>query len=242
MIKRLLTITLIAVLLLALTVVPTSASSEYLYDPFDILAPKEEQKLADHLYALNSQSHISYYLVVSERRSDAFRYDTGNTVVLLVEYDEEYDEYFYELFTYGDANTAISNREVNRILDDPEVYNGIKSGNILDGAYRALTLIDIAAHDNMRGDNWLLKTILTSLAISVVIASIVCGIIIYKYKKKLKSPIYPLDRYATLYLIPENSRDIFLHKTLTRVRINTSSTSGGSRSSGSRGGGSRGRR
>ena len=51
MIKRLLTITLIAVLLLALAIVPTSASSEYIYDPFDILAPKEEQKLADHLYA-----------------------------------------------------------------------------------------------------------------------------------------------------------------------------------------------
>jgi uncharacterized membrane protein YgcG len=241
-IKKLLSIILIAVVLFAPTAVPSSASSEYLYDPFDILAPKEEQTLADHLYALNSQSHINYYLVVSERRSDALKYDTGNTVVLLVEYDEDYDEYFYELFTYGDADTAIKNREVNRILDDPEVCKDLKSGNILDGAYRALTLIDTAAHDDLRGDNWLLKTILISFAISVVIASLVCGIIIYKYKKKLKSPIYPLDRYATLGLIPENSRDIFLHKTLTRVRINTSSTSGGSRSSGSRGGGSRGRR
>ena len=242
MIKRFLSITLVAVLLFALIIVPASASSEYLYDPFDILAPREEQTLADHLYELNSRSYISYYLVVSERRSDALRYDTGNTVVLLVEYDEDYGEYFYELFTYGDANTAISNREVNRILDDPEVYGGIKSGDILGGAYRALTLIDTAAHDNMRGDNWLLKTIFTSLAISVVISAIVCGIIIYKYKKKLKSPIYPLDRYARLDLMPENSRDIFLHKTLTRIRINTSSSSGGSSGGRSGGGGSRGRR
>ena len=63
------------------------------------------------------------------------------------------------------------------------------------------------------------------------------GIVLYKYKKKLKSPIYPLNRYANLQL--DYATDHFLGSSVTRTRV---SSSRGGRSGGSRGGGSIGRR
>ncbi len=239
MMKRLLTVILITVLFLTAFIVPAFASgSSYVYDPYDILSAYDKQVLSSQLSALNANSGVSYYLVVSLFRSDALKYAHGDSVVFLVEYDQYERVYYYELFTYGYAHSAIRDMEANRILDNSTVYSNIKSGNIRAGVSQAFELIDIAVSGKLRADNWLLRTILISLTVAVIIAGIVCGIIIYKYKKKLKSPIYPLDRYARLHLIPQNSRDIFLHKTLTRVRINTSS--GGS--SGGRSGGSRGRR
>ena len=238
--KRILPVILTVVLLVSLFTVPAfAAGSSYVHNPYGVLSAYDGQVLEAKLSALNKSSSVSYHLVVSVFRSDAFEYAYGDTVVFLVEYDEYEQTYYYELFTYGEADLAISDREANRILDDPTVYDNIKSGNIRAGVSRAFELIDIAVYGRLRADNWILKNILISLAIAVIIAGVVCGIIIYKYKKKLKSPIYPLDRYAKLYLIPENSRDVFLHKTLTRVRINTSSGSG---SGGRSRGGSRGRR
>lgn len=232
---------MIAVMLLfAAFAVPTSATgSSYVYDPYGILSSADKAALDSRLADLNSDSAVYYHLVVSKSRSDAFKFTSGDSVVFLVEYDEYSDIYYYELFTYGYADSAISDSEANRILDDPTVYDNIKSGNIRTGASRALTLIDTATHGKLRASNWLVKTILVSLVLALVIAGIVCGIIIYKYKKKLKSPIYPLDRYAKLNLIAADSRDAFLHKTVTRVRVNNGS--GGSRG-GRSGGGSRGRR
>ena len=241
MMKKLLILTVLAVLIFTAFSITATAASSYVYDPYDLLSNADEMAIDAYLSDLNRQSAVEYYFVISYFRNDAQRYSGSDSVILLVEYDDYEDVYYYELFTYGDAYYDITDREANLILDDPDVYNNIKSGNIRAGALRAFELADTAVHGDLRAENWLLKTILTSLVLAVVISAIVCGIIIYKYKKKLKSPIYPLDRYARLDLIPANSRDIFLHKTLTRVRINTSSGSGGSGGR-SGGGGSRGRR
>ncbi len=237
--KRLLSLVIAVILLLAALAVPTSATgSSYVYDPHGLLSQADRAALDSQLADLNSNSAVYYHLVVSKSRSDAFKFTSGDSVVFLVEYDEYSDIYYYELFTYGYANSAISDSEANRILDDRTVYDNIKSGNIRTGASRALALTDTAVHGRLRASNWLVKTILVSLVLALVIAGIVCGIIIYKYKKKLKSPVYPLDRYARLNLIAADSSDRFLHKTLTRVRINN----GSGTSRGGRGGGSRGRR
>lgn len=53
--------------------------------------------------------------------------------------------------------------------------------------------------------------------ISVVATIVACTIIITRYKKKLKAPIYPVDKYAALSLA--GARDDFLGSTVTRVRV-----------------------
>ncbi len=238
--KKLLSLTIASILLFAALVIPVSAYGEsYVYDPDDLLSEADKRALESQLSALNADSAVYYHLVVSTSRSDAFRFTSGDSVVFLVELDMYTNTYYYELFTYGYADSAISNAEADRILDDSTVYDNIKSGNIRAGASRAMALIDTATGGKLRAENWLVKTILISLVLALIIAGVVCGIIIYKYKKKLKSPIYPLDRYARLTLIGADSGDRFINKTLTRVRINTNS--GGS-SRGGRSGGSRGRR
>ena len=77
-----------------------------------------------------------------------------------------------------------------------------------------------------------------SLVISLLVAIGASVGVILKYRKKLHSESYPLDRYAKLDLNVAN--DNFITKTVSRVRVkDSSSSSGGGRSSG---GGSRGRR
>ncbi len=240
--KRLLSVVTIVVLLLLTLIIPASAyENDHVYNPYGILSPEEEQALESQLAAINQNNSAEFYVVVSQKRSDVYDYAWGDSVIFLVEYDEYDGIYYYELFLYGTADAEISFKESDQILDDPTVYNSIKSGNIYKGISRALKLTDTALNGRLITGALLLKTVLISLAISLIIAGIVCGIIIYRYKRKLKSPIYPLDRYAKLNLIPEDSRDTFLYKNVSRVRINTSSSSG-SRSGGSRSGGSRGRR
>lgn len=63
--------------------------------------------------------------------------------------------------------------------------------------------------------------LLVGLIAGAVIAGVTIGIIIYQYKKKVKSPIYPLDKYTTLDLNRFASSDMFLRRTVTRVRVNT---------------------
>ena len=53
--------------------------------------------------------------------------------------------------------------------------------------------------------------------VSLVAALVACLIVIFRYKKKLKAPIYPVDKYARLVL--SDSRDNYIGTTVTRVRI-----------------------
>ena len=63
--------------------------------------------------------------------------------------------------------------------------------------------------------------LLVGLIVGAVIGGITIGIIIYQYKKKVKSPIYPLDKYASLDLNRFACQDTFLRRTVTKVRVNT---------------------
>ena len=62
--------------------------------------------------------------------------------------------------------------------------------------------------------------ILVSAAIGFIAALITCIVIVYRYKKKLKAPIYPVDKYAQLSL--SDARDNYLTTTVTRVRVASS--------------------
>ncbi len=61
------------------------------------------------------------------------------------------------------------------------------------------------------------NVILCAIAAGLVAAGILVGVIIWKYKTKLKSPIYPIDKYAALNLGVADDRHI--DTTVTRVRV-----------------------
>ncbi len=63
--------------------------------------------------------------------------------------------------------------------------------------------------------------LLVGLIVGAVIGGVTIGIIIYSYKKKVKSPIYPLEKYTTLDLNRFASADLFLRRTVTKVKVNT---------------------
>ena len=62
--------------------------------------------------------------------------------------------------------------------------------------------------------------IFSSCVVGFLVALTACLVIIYRYKKKLKAPIYPIDKYAQLSL--SDSRDSYLRTTVTRVRVASS--------------------
>ncbi len=147
--------------------------------------------------------------------------------------------YYYELYTYGDADGRILDTEVDRILDNGEVYDNLKSGNFEGGIKAFCDLTEKAYSGNLQEPVW--KTILISTVLAFVIGGIVVACVVIKYKRKQKEPSYPLDRYARLILDPLARRDEFMGSRVIKTRVNSSSGGGsGGRRSG--GGGSRGRR
>lgn len=164
---------------------------------------------------------------------EKFDLDTEKDDIVLLIVEVGYNVY-YEMFAYGKANTMISDSDVDEILDSESVYNEIKHGDMKSGI---ISFIDQSADA--------INSYRTGAKIVMVILPIIAGVIaviivITNYKKKLKSPIYPLSKYANLEL--SEHTDVFLGKTVTRTRINTSSGSSGGGRSGGGGGGSRGRR
>lgn len=165
---------------------------------------------------------------------NAYQYSSRNIIILEIEY--EYGEYFYELYLFGEADRLIDYSESDRILDNKKVYDNIKSGNFKEGILAFISASEKAYLGKYQEPFY--ETLLISLAIGVSVALITCGIVFSAYKVKLKSEIYPLERYASMKL--RSSHDVFLGSSVVKTRVNTSS---GSRNGGSRGGGgSRGRR
>ena len=70
-------------------------------------------------------------------------------------------------------------------------------------------------------DNPIIQMIVISAVCGLIAAVIACVIVVVKYKKKLKSPIYPVDDFCSLSLV--DSRDDYIGSTITKVRISSSS-------------------
>ena len=62
--------------------------------------------------------------------------------------------------------------------------------------------------------------IIAAVVAAIIVAGIFVGVICYTYKRKLKSPIYPVSQYASLDLC--DSSDQYLSSTVTRVRVQSS--------------------
>lgn len=140
---------------------------------------------------------------------------------------------YYELFTYGVADTVITQSAAEKILDD-DIFTSIKSGDLYGGitAFIGRAISAIRAYRR--------NLVLIILAVALVAAGASVGAVIISYKKKLKSPIYPLTDYADLTLTERS--DVFLGKTVTKVRISSQSDGGGHSGKSGGGSGSRGRR
>ena len=67
--------------------------------------------------------------------------------------------------------------------------------------------------------------VITILAVSLFSAVVISGLAVFcvirRYKRKLHSPIYPIENYTSLNLI--GASDVLINKNVTRVRVSSSS-------------------
>ena len=211
------------------------------YDPSGMLSETESAGLSTRLDQLSAEYGVELYFAtyVADTRFDDFYGDDYCTrvqnlkgrdaVLLVVTYERLNGRYYYNMYTYGEANYAINQKEVDYILDMDEVYYNIKTGNVAEGA-EAFFVWSAAAFEGRVGVSWAV-IIAVSALISIVIALIICAGVVAAYKKKRASVDYPLDRYARLTLTKD--RDSFVREYTTRTY---------SPRSGGNGGGSNGRR
>jgi len=162
---------------------------------------------------------------------------SDDLVLLVVTYDENKSEYFYNLYTYGKATKKINDKEVDYILDHDDVW-AIKEGFPASGCQAFLRLA-AKGYLGRLGASYL-KIAIISFVIALTFGLIVCGTVYASYKQKQKSTQYPLDRYAKLELT--ESADRFAGTFVTKRVIQTGSNGGGGGSSHGGGGGHRGGR
>lgn len=239
--KLLLTIAIIAIfVLLSLPVfADTYAAESLIIDKADLLTEAEEQQLITqmtefikktdcHLTFLTDFNRYDYYTTPRELDSIA----AEDLILLTVSYTN--GNYYYYLYTYGEAYSRLRDSEVDAILDADTVYSNLKSGNIYNG------LSAFIRKAQPRAASFAINTddIAPMAVVSIIVAAICCGIVVARYKMKLKPTNYPLDKFAKLDLTEK--RDIFTGSFVTRRRI-SSSSGGGGRSGGGRSGGGGGR-
>ncbi|MBR4873471.1 MAG: TPM domain-containing protein [Clostridia bacterium] len=248
MMKRSLLILMTALLILVLALPALAAHDDrdpVLMDRADLLTPEEETRITDKIlhFVTEKNCHI---LIITDTIFYDSNYDLAaelnslysrDLIILTVTYAG--GAYFYDLFTYEAADDDLTNAEVNAILDAEGVYGNLKSGRVCDGL---LCFVDETAQymfpviDRPEGFYLTREKVVISLGIAFAIALIACGIVVARYKMKLKPTNYPLEHYTDLRLT--ECKDHFVGSAVTKRRISSSSSSGasGGRSGGHRGG------
>ena len=240
---------LVLVCLSASFALSAAAESGRVYDPSGMLTVSEAANLGTLLDELSAEYDVELYLAtyVADDRYDDFYGDDYCTrvrnlkgtdaVLLVVTYEEFNNTYYYNMYTYGEANYAINQKEVNYILDTYDVYYNLKDGNVYEGAVAFFEMSAEAFTGRVGAPMGVIVVI--SAIISLIIAFGVRAAVVAVYKKKKASVDYPLDRYATLELTHES--DSFVREYTTRTYVPRSGgSSGGGRHGG--GGGHRGGR
>ena len=154
--------------------------------------------------------------------------DSKSDVIILAVYRT--DTWHYLLYTYGEANDAISNKEVNAILDASAVYQNLKGGRIAPG-FVAFT--KELVHSCEPAPKW--HAIVSCLVVGLVCGGAAVTVVVLCYRMKIKKTNYPLEKYASLSLTDKD--DFFTGTTVTRRKIPSSSSKGKSGGSGGRRGG-----
>ena len=243
------TFTLLVLLLLSL-LLPTlsvSASSDggiAVIDSAGFLLPSEkaalESSAGETLYGTAIYVLTSNRQLFASEAQSLCSIQSGESAVVLV-IDRSGGTYYYEMFTFGHVDGVLSSRACDAILDDGALYSAIKSGRIYDGALRFTALVTARIESDWYAPGERFGGIGVSIAVGIIAGILVGGgsaLGVYLvYRKKRHGESYPLDRYANLSLTYHEDR--FVGSAVTRVRVQSRSSGGGSRSGGGR---SRGRR
>lgn len=200
-----------------------------------------------------NESRFSYYLLTdlaedypseSEVLSRCGIGRKDDAVVLAV-YRTRAGVYHYDIYTFGKADDAFSQSDIDEVLDAPGVYNNLKAGRIEEGVKAFIgTCAEIEARHLAEEAKWEAARVPRGIAVTLVVFVVSGGIAMLSvalyYRKKLHGEVYPLDRYAKLNLTKQVDR--FVGSYITRVRVNTNNGGSSGRSSGGGGGGHRGGR
>ena len=247
-------ILMVCIFLLAVLALPASAQSDgqRVFDGASLLTADEEREIANAVANAEGQSDCTFYFVtytVSEVFTAGGRSDLGddflkwqrlsdrdNIVILTVYYD--FNEYYYDMFTYGSAVSNINDKEVDYILDRPAVYDYIKDGDLVGGA-ESFFALSAKAYRGRVGVSYIVIGII-SLIIGGMIGGAACFGVWKSYKRKKRPIEYPLDRYAKMEL--KEHQDVFTGSFVTRRVIQSGGGSGSGSGGGGGGGGHRGGR
>ena len=217
----------------------TKATKSCVVDRNNSLSAQSEAKILEVLQNAEIETDITFIVIVHntggglsyvENIASNLGFDIDREDIVLLEIKNSSTNY-YDVYTWGIAYTVITDAEINDILDAPDVYNNIKGGNFEEGIISFVDLTVKAINFYRRN----LTLILIGISLAAGGVAVISVIVIYK--RKLKSPVYPLSQYTDLELT--ESSDVFLNKTVTRTKISSSSGGGGSggRSSGGHRGG-----
>ena len=240
------------ILLMAVLILPTCAltDGQRVFDGGELLSAAEEQRIANAIANTKTPSECDFYFVTFKgtevRRAggreflgDRFLRENGlsddDTIIVLTVYREN-NTYYYDVFTYGNAYSNISDKEIDYILDHPTVYDNIKGGNLAGGAESFFALSAKAYRGRVGVSYVIIGSV--SLVIGALIGSVACFGVWKSYKRKKRPVEYPLDRYAKMEL--REQEDVFTGSFVTSRVIQ--SNSGGRSGGGGGGGGHRGGR
>ncbi len=235
-VKKLFATLAVTVLLIALFVLPISADSPRVIDGAGMFTDSELSELNTAIAEAEEKSGVMFFVVTEEyhyeNKSAAMSIcnasSSDDVCILVIESDLHY--YFY---TNGLADKRISDGEADDILDDSGVYGNIKSGRVFEGAMRFLEMTPNTIEIPYT------TIIIVGIVIGAIAAGITVGVVISKYKMKLRPTNYPLDQFAKLDLT--HNEDHFIGKHVSVV-VTSSGSSGGRSGGGHSGGGARGSR
>ncbi len=151
---------------------------------------------------------------------------TGNSIILIITANQNNN---YDIYTYGEAESKLSESDIYSILDDDGVYDNIKSENYFEGA---MAFIEVTFDEYTLSFGELMAI---ALVIAFVVTVILFVCVYVSYNKKTCSEKYPLNRYATLDL--KEQTDTFAGRFVTHRHIPRSNGGSGRAGGGGRGGG-----
>lgn len=242
-------------------------SNQKIYDFSDVLTDEEEQKLTDRMYDFTEKYKIDIVILV-----DNYQYtqDSQNTTFATDFYDyndfginfEKYDGVmlfrntyeqnpYFDAYSFGNAQLYFYDTRLSNALDyiyddlhDESYYEGFnKFIDKMEEYYNEGKLTDYYVDDSgflqkQKTSSYYLKMIGLSMLIALIITGIIIYILIKKNKMILKAT------KATVYMNKEKSKitnvqDNFVTSNTTSYVISSNTSSGGGHSSsgGSSGGG-----
>lgn len=242
-------------------------SNQKIYDFSDVLTDEEEQKLTDRMYDFTEKYKIDIVILV-----DNYQYtqDSQNTTFATDFYDyndfginfEKYDGVmlfrntyeqnpYFDAYSFGNAQLYFYDTRLSNTLD--YIYDDLHNESYYEGFnkfidkmeeyYNEGKLTDYYVDDSgflqkQKTSSYYLKMIGLSMLIALIITGIIIYILIKKNKMILKAT------KATVYMNKEKSKitnvqDNFVTSNTTSYVISSSTSSGGGHSSsgGSSGGG-----